>query len=75
MDRFDLEEKLTEYSAACEEMTDTLIYMIGDSEERPTEDEAAPEGFAAALGRGCHPAVYATAQQRPDPRCRRCAPV
>ena len=39
MDRFDLEEKLTEYSAACEEMTDTLIYMIGDSEERPTEDE------------------------------------
>lgn len=39
MDRFDLEEKLTEYSAACEEMTETLIYMIGDSPERPTEDE------------------------------------
>lgn len=39
MDRFDLETRLTEYSAACEEMTDTLIYMIGDSEERPTEDE------------------------------------
>lgn len=39
MNRFDLEEKLTEYSAAWEEMTETLIYMIGDSPEKPTEDE------------------------------------
>lgn len=39
MDRFDLEEKLTEYSASWEEMTETLIYMIGDSPEKPTEDE------------------------------------
>ena len=39
MDRFDLEERLTEYAAAWEQMTENLIYMIGDSKERPTEDE------------------------------------
>ena len=39
MDRFDLEERLSEYSAAWEQMTENLIYMIGDSKERPTEDE------------------------------------
>lgn len=39
MNRFDLEERITEYSASCEEMVETLIYMIGDSPEKPTEDE------------------------------------
>ena len=39
MDRFDLEEQITDYAAACEQMTETLLYMIGDSKERPTEDE------------------------------------
>ena len=39
MDRFYLEERLTEYSATWEQMTENLIYMIGDSKERPTEDE------------------------------------
>lgn len=39
MDRFDLEERITEYASACEEVTGLLLYMIGDSPETPTEDE------------------------------------
>ena len=39
MDRFDLEERITDYARASEEIIELLLYMIGDSPETPTEDE------------------------------------
>lgn len=39
MNRFDLEERIGEYAMACDDFASTLKYMIGDSEETPTEDE------------------------------------
>lgn len=39
MNRFDLEEKITEIHVATDHVVDTLIYMIGDSKTRPTEDD------------------------------------
>ena len=38
MDRFELEEQLTECASVQEEL-ETILYKVGDSPKRPTEDE------------------------------------
>ena len=39
MDRFDLEDRITQHQATYEEALDTLMYMIGDSKDDVSEDD------------------------------------
>ena len=39
MNRFDLEDRITENQTITEEMLETLMFAIGDHEKKPTEDQ------------------------------------